>query len=113
MQRRTFIKKSGVAIAGLVTIPHFSFSQDAPSGLVFDAMGEIRTIYKMAVSIKAMKNFTMIRMMLATKVIWAKTLAMKIGKKMNLLPRRQKGRERKNPLSRQWPSLLAELWLVS
>jgi hypothetical protein len=25
----------------------------------------------------------------------------------------KKGRERKNPLSRQWPSLLAELWLVS
>jgi membrane dipeptidase len=47
MQRRTFIKKSGVAIAGLVTIPSFSFSQDAPSGLVFDAMGEIRTIYTM------------------------------------------------------------------
>lgn len=47
MLRRNFIKKTGIAAAGLVAIPKILFSQEAPSGFVFDAMGEIRTIYTM------------------------------------------------------------------
>lgn len=47
MQRREFIKQASAATAGLTLLPNFLYAQDAPSGFVFDAMGEIRTIYTM------------------------------------------------------------------
>ncbi len=47
MLRRDFIKKAAVATAGMTILPNLIYAQQAPSGFVFDAMGEIRTIYKM------------------------------------------------------------------
>lgn len=47
MERRDFIKQAAFATAGLAVLPNFLYAQNAPSGFVFDAMGEIRTIYTM------------------------------------------------------------------
>ncbi|MBX2911925.1 MAG: dipeptidase [Cyclobacteriaceae bacterium] len=47
MERRDFIKQATAATAGLAILPHFLYGQEAPTGFVFDAMGEVRTIYTM------------------------------------------------------------------
>ena len=47
MQRREFIKRTSVAAAGLSLAPGLLNAQEVKAGFVFDAMGEIRTIYTM------------------------------------------------------------------
>ena len=47
MQRRTFVKQLSTVSAGLAILPSVVYGQDVPRGLVFDAMGEIRSIYSM------------------------------------------------------------------
>ncbi len=47
MERREFIKRTTLATAGITILPNFLSAQQAGPGLVFDAMGEIRTIYTM------------------------------------------------------------------
>lgn len=47
MQRREFIKQTSLATAGISFLPGILNAQEAKSGFVFDAMGEIRTIYTM------------------------------------------------------------------
>lgn len=47
MNRRLFIKQTSAAATGLAIIPNILQAQETSQGLVFDAMGEIRTIYTM------------------------------------------------------------------
>lgn len=47
MNRRQFIQQSGMAATAMALLPHNFLSAQTTPTLVFDAMGEIRTIYKM------------------------------------------------------------------
>lgn len=47
MNRRLFVMQTSAAAAGLAIMPNFLRAQETNPGLVFDAMGEIRTIYTM------------------------------------------------------------------
>ncbi|MCB0491065.1 MAG: membrane dipeptidase [Cyclobacteriaceae bacterium] len=58
MERRDFIKHATAATAGLAMLPNFLYAKDAPSGFVFDAMGEIRDIYTMELMDKILASGT-------------------------------------------------------
>ena len=47
MNRRFFIKQTSAVASGLAILPNILKAQETNPGLVFDAMGEIRTIYTM------------------------------------------------------------------